>query len=258
MNGVLASLETNEWTMLRILEDLSYSHYKGGKIIEMFRQKLRLKLTSFDLSTELVDILSNSKVLKSFYRLDRELLLQKMIAVGFRYPLSLENIIYFSNYVFIRDSKILSTTPHFLIEEIAETLDVSLGLSQIGIAKGIAFKAHDGQKRRDGSPYINHPKAVAAMLTGVDEITTAWLHDVIEDSDLTEANLREQGIATEVVAAVHLLTRTQDVDYSDYISNIAKNPLARKVKIHDILHNLSDSPMPDKLKIYTESLRKLM
>ena len=48
----------------------------------------------------------------------------------------------------------------------------------------IATKAHEGQYRRDGvTPYIEHPKAVAARVRGDEKAEmVAWLHDVIEDT----------------------------------------------------------------------------
>ena len=61
----------------------------------------------------------------------------------------------------------------------------------IDIAKEIATNAHKGLFRRDGiTPYITHPEAVAASLEGEhpDVIATAWLHDVLEDTDVKAAH----------------------------------------------------------------------
>ena len=60
-------------------------------------------------------------------------------------------------------------------------------------ALSIAAQQHNGQKRKDlaGSPYINHPIAVASLLAGVGNVqdpevlTAALLHDVAEDTDMT-------------------------------------------------------------------------
>lgn len=258
MNGVLASLEINELTMLRILDDLSYSHYKQGNVIEMFRQKLRLRLQAFDLSHPLLDIFSDPTVLKSFHRLNRQKLLESMATSEFRYPLTLENVIYFANYVFIQDSRIIELTPMMLIEELSEIFDQKDGLTQVEIAKRIATAAHDGQKRRDGSPYISHSERVASMLTQTSEIAAAWLHDVIEDTNTVEADLQQNGVEKEVIRAVNLLTKRNDCSYEDYIEAISLNSIARRVKICDLLHNLSDAPKPEKVAIYANSLKKLL
>jgi (p)ppGpp synthase/HD superfamily hydrolase len=59
-----------------------------------------------------------------------------------------------------------------------------------------AMKAHGAQKRASGDPYFSHPLEVAAILTDyeLDEATiaTALLHDVIEDTDATKAEIVEK------------------------------------------------------------------
>ena len=63
-------------------------------------------------------------------------------------------------------------------------------------AREFATRAHTGQKRASGRPYIEHPTAVAAYLTelGFDaaSIAAAYLHDVIEDCGVTRAQLAHE------------------------------------------------------------------
>ena len=58
----------------------------------------------------------------------------------------------------------------------------------------LASEAHSGQKRRSGEPYIIHPVAVAQILADMcmdaDSICAALLHDVVEDTEYTEAQIR--------------------------------------------------------------------
>lgn len=257
MNGVLASLEINEVMMLRILDDLAYSHYKSGKVIEMFRQKLRLKLGMFDLSDDLITTLSESELLKRFHRVSRKDLLAEMVRSKFRYPLTLENVIYFANFVFLNDPRITALTPAFMIEELDEVIGGRRGVSNVVDAEKIALEAHEGQTRRDGKPYITHPAAVVEMLTNPDEVSVAWLHDVLEDTKIDEKFLRDAGIDDSVIEAVVLLTKDSEISYEDYITKISRNSLARRVKICDIIHNLSDSPKSEKVDVYLSSLKKL-
>ena len=60
-------------------------------------------------------------------------------------------------------------------------------LSIIERAYQVAKKAHEGQKRRSGEPYITHPLAVAEILSGFglgpNAIAAALLHDTVEDTD---------------------------------------------------------------------------
>lgn len=110
-------------------------------------------------------------------------------------------------------------------------------------AFGIAFKAHKGQKDRAGKPYIRHPLHVASTMETDEEVATALLHDVIEDTDVTIEELAAEGFSQEVLEAVSLLTHL-DEPYHEYIALIKKNPLARKVKIADLVHNMDISRLP--------------
>ncbi len=108
------------------------------------------------------------------------------------------------------------------------------------LAEQIARRAHAGQLRRGGAPYIVHPEAVAKAVAGdPDAEAVAWLHDVIEDCGETRESLLAAGIPEHVVAAVEALTHSEDEDYDAAIKRAAANPLARKVKIADIRDNLA-------------------
>lgn len=123
-------------------------------------------------------------------------------------------------------------------------------------AKRIASRAHSGQYRRDGyTPYINHPAAVAERLAdeSPEVVATAWLHDVLEDTDENVDSLREAGIPWEVVEAVQVLTKTDD-DYEGYLSHVRAHRIACKVKVADMLANLADSPTERQISKYARGL----
>ena len=63
----------------------------------------------------------------------------------------------------------------------------------------IALDAHKGQKDLDGKPAILHPVAVGIMGSNDAEIKAGFLHDVIEDSELTIDDLRNKGVDEEVL-----------------------------------------------------------
>jgi (p)ppGpp synthase/HD superfamily hydrolase len=129
-------------------------------------------------------------------------------------------------------------------------------LAMIDRAYQVAYWAHKGQFRRDGvTPYIRHPEDVAKRVAG-DPIATAvaWLHDVLEDSSFTLKDLLERGISPEVVDTVCILTHDRAVKYEDYIAIIARHPIARKVKIADILSNLNDKPTDKQIEKYARAL----
>lgn len=134
----------------------------------------------------------------------------------------------------------------------------------INQAISIAKQAHAGQWRRDKiTPYIMHPRAVAERLKGESDevIATAWLHDVLEENrQWTTSDLSELGVELEVTEAVAALTRMDDYDwsYQEYLKALKANPIARKVKIADILCNLADQPTDKQIKKYAKALVFLM
>lgn len=126
-------------------------------------------------------------------------------------------------------------------------------------AQRIATEAHEGQFRRDGKvPYIEHPRAVASRVgNGIDAKIVAWLHDVLEDGDVTVEQLEAAGIPSRCIDAVVLLSKTPRVSYEAYLEAVAQDPLATKVKIADMISNLADNPTDKQLKKYAKGLMRL-
>jgi ppGpp synthetase/RelA/SpoT-type nucleotidyltranferase len=118
LNGVYASLETSEWTMIKIFDELAYSHYKNQEWPAMFRQKFRLRFTDSNIDDDLNSIFKDTDLAKRFFRLDRQKILLKMCEYEFYYPVTISNLIYFCNLIEINDSRILELTPSILIEDI--------------------------------------------------------------------------------------------------------------------------------------------
>lgn len=108
----------------------------------------------------------------------------------------------------------------------------------------ISLDAHEGQVDRAGKPYIYHPLTVATMTGSFDEFVTALLHDVIEDSAYTPADLLASGIPEHIVEALILLTHEDDEPYLDYVRKLKCNGLARAVKMADLKHNSDLSRLP--------------
>ena len=110
-------------------------------------------------------------------------------------------------------------------------------------AMKLAYDAHHGQRDKAGMPYIFHPMHLAEQMD--DEVSTcvALLHDVVEDTSVTLAQL-EKLFPAEVVQAVALMTHADDVDYFDYVRSIRGNEAARKVKLADLAHNSDATRLP--------------
>jgi|SRR5262252_9769733 (p)ppGpp synthase/HD superfamily hydrolase len=105
----------------------------------------------------------------------------------------------------------------------------------------IAVKAHRGQKDRYGAPYILHPLRVMNRVETLREKMVAILHDVVEDTKWTFADLQREGFPKEVIAAVDCLTKRDKEPYDSLISRAASNPVARKVKLADLQDNMDAS-----------------
>jgi (p)ppGpp synthase/HD superfamily hydrolase len=111
-------------------------------------------------------------------------------------------------------------------------------MSALEHALEIALRAHRGQRQKDGSPYVLHPLHLMHTLDTVEQKIVALLHDVVEDSEITLADIRDAGFDAAVIDAVGLLTRHDDDDYDAYIERIHRNELARTVKLADLRHNM--------------------
>ena len=102
----------------------------------------------------------------------------------------------------------------------------------------IAQKCHQNQVDKVGVSIFNHVRDVAFRCVTEEQKTVAILHDTIEDGGMTADELRAAGFDETIIEAVVAITHNQGEDYFDYIRRCAKNPIARKVKMHDIEHNL--------------------
>ena len=132
-------------------------------------------------------------------------------------------------------------------------------------AMQLAYNAHHGAYDKGGMPYFHHPLHLAEQMTTEEEAAAALLHDVIEDTDITAEELISHGIPLCVVEAVVLLTKPLDDNYFDYVRHVAENPIAKKVKLADLMHNSDISRISDiteadlaRLKKYKKALEILM
>ena len=119
----------------------------------------------------------------------------------------------------------------------------------------IAYNAHMNQFDKAGIPYIYHPVHLADQMDTEIECIVALLHDVVEDTKITFQQL-EKEFSSEIIKILKLLTHSKDIEYMDYIMEIKKNPIARKVKIADIKHNSDESRLNNISKKDIERINK--
>jgi (p)ppGpp synthase/HD superfamily hydrolase len=111
-------------------------------------------------------------------------------------------------------------------------------MSKLEQAIELATKLHDGQVDKGGERYIEHPLRVMNSVEGETEKIVAVLHDTVEDTSVTVAEL-EDLFGSLVASAVKALTRLAGEDYFEFIDRVKQNPIAAKVKVADIKDNMN-------------------
>ena len=118
----------------------------------------------------------------------------------------------------------------------------------------MAMNAHAGQVNKfNGEPYTDHVQRVAATVKETHNsysfLAVAWLHDVVEDTDVTSIQVHEvfDPLDADIATAVDLLTKTGNVNLQAYYEAIKANSYARITKLADIqdnfrrLHHITDA-----------------
>ena len=139
------------------------------------------------------------------------------------------------------------------LEDTVRAYNPTASFDKIRAAYEFAAAAHQGQLRKDGSPFVTHPLAVAQIVAeelhlDSESIEAALLHDVIEDTDATYddvAKLTSPTVA-DLVEGVSKLTRIQYATKEDeQMENLRKMLIAMSkdirvilIKISDRLHNM--------------------
>lgn len=149
-------------------------------------------------------------------------------------------------------------------------------LLELEHAVNLASKAHKGQKRKSGEPYIIHPLSVASTLIewgmDIDTILAGVLHDTVEDTETTLEELETQ-FGKDVAFLVDGVTKVSQAragmqDLAEYLpqtkDNLSKLLIAVGqdvrviiIKLADRLHNLQTlqhMPREKQIKIARESL----
>jgi (p)ppGpp synthase/HD superfamily hydrolase len=137
----------------------------------------------------------------------------------------------------------------------------------------LATELHGEQKRSNGQKYITHPIAVATLARYILEtcypahlldlgdhvVQAAYLHDVLEDCDITEDGLLVQGVNENVVQTCVILNKNTAPDYYSYIITICELDLisAAIVKYADLLHNSNGQKNKLKLDRYNLAMALL-
>lgn len=102
----------------------------------------------------------------------------------------------------------------------------------------IACEAHQGQSSINGEPYILHPLRLLIKAKSNEERIIAILHDVIEKTNISLADLKNKGFAQNIISSIDSLSRRRGESYVDYIGRLMQNRISVKIKLLDLADNI--------------------
>jgi (p)ppGpp synthase/HD superfamily hydrolase len=112
-----------------------------------------------------------------------------------------------------------------------------MAFATIDDAVRLAVDKFYGVTDEEGEPYLLHCLRVMHGVDSPQVQLPALLHDIVEDTDVTLADLTELGFAPEVVHTIDLMTHREGVSYADYVVRLSENSWARQVKLSDLRDN---------------------
>lgn len=116
LNGVLATLETAEWSMRKIFDELAYKHYKDKRWDGLVHSVLRIRLSS-GLGPELSCFFNGDPdSARKLVRMDRSLVIDSLSRLAPRIPLTSDNVIFVWNHVSLRNEYISGIAPRVIVD----------------------------------------------------------------------------------------------------------------------------------------------
>lgn len=112
LNGIYASLETNDIALKNLFNELSYKHFKNQNWEALLRNKFRLQFQITKLNEALVTILNeDNSIGKNILKMDRNGFLLKLADFDISLPMNFNNLLYLLNFIEINNEKISELTP---------------------------------------------------------------------------------------------------------------------------------------------------
>jgi GTP pyrophosphokinase len=139
-----------------------------------------------------------------------------------------------------------------MVQEEFEKHHSGADVQYLADAYTFAYKAHDGQMRKSGEPYITHPTSVAFILAShkldLETVAAGFLHDVVEDCDVELSELEERfgkGLARIVDGVTKIgkvkfrdKSEAQAENYRKMIMAMSEDVRVLLVKLADRTHNM--------------------
>lgn len=119
LNGIYATLETNDQALKALFDDISYQHYKAKRWESMIRNQFRLRFTLQPLHINIVNYLNiNPHVGKRIFKLNRKKIIDTYINSTLTLPITFNSFVYFVNFCYLKDETIMQMTPPIFLEEL--------------------------------------------------------------------------------------------------------------------------------------------
>ncbi len=119
LNGIYASLETNDIALKNLFNELAYKHFKNKNWEGLIRNKFRLRFQLVPLKQKIVDILNEDINLgKEIYKMDREATLMRLFEIDLSLPVNMNNLLFLINGLAIKNEKLLAITPDVILKEV--------------------------------------------------------------------------------------------------------------------------------------------
>lgn len=155
--------------------------------------------------------------------------------------------------------KYISLVPYFL--EDTEVYDEYEELTEdeffLELARQLAKEYHKGQVDKAGVDYFSgHITSVVNGVDTVEEKIVAYLHDILEDTELSYLDLMVLEFSDKVINAVMFLTKDKKEKYEDYLKRVKNNELARAVKLSDLTNNMDLSRLKEITEVDKKRLEK--
>ncbi|MBF0694170.1 MAG: RelA/SpoT domain-containing protein [Flavobacterium sp.] len=119
LNGIYATLETNDQALKALFDDIAYQHYNSKRWQAMLRNQFRLRFTMDSLDNKLILYFNeNPEVIKKIFKLNRKEVIEAYLSSNLKLPITFNGLTYFVNYYFINDKYIEQNTPELFLEEL--------------------------------------------------------------------------------------------------------------------------------------------
>lgn len=125
LNGQLAALETSDWAILKIFDELAYKKYKLKEWNSFFRNILRIRFEDLSFSDEVINCINlNPSVASELLKSDRAHLISCLIKTKSKIPLKMDNVLFLINRALIKNEALFLLEPIILKRVFEESFPI--------------------------------------------------------------------------------------------------------------------------------------